>query len=375
MKIVPLLFLDKLYIKILTFCFFVCAIGAQGQDYFTGTMVDAITDEPLPYVNIGVLNMGLGTVSNEDGKFILKISKEKHWSETIQFSSIGYTTVTMPVQDLIFDENAFLNIELQPKVEVLEGIVLTSKGQLKPYPEIVGFDTSVKGSYGYWNKDIALGGELATKIPVRKGPRKLRRLSFTVVEKASDSVLVRVNVYNQAAGFPKENLVKDNIILTLNTVGVNNVDLTPYDIEVTNDFILSLELLQVYGDKIDLVLLASERTGESYKRYASQDKWESIYGSAMAYVLDTDYYSLPKGRYKKREGRKNRTVSGYIFKRGRGVANVAILNETTKERVLTDAKGKYMIEAETNDMLRFIVSEKNKQRRRVDKEQTINLSL
>ncbi len=369
------MFLDKLYIKILTFCFFVCAIGAQGQDYFTGTMVDAITDEPLPYVNIGVLNMGLGTVSNEDGKFILKISKEKHWSETIQFSSIGYTTVTMPVQDLIFDENAFLNIELQPKVEVLEGIVLTSKGQLKPYPEIVGFDTSVKGSYGYWNKDIALGGELATKIPVRKGPRKLRRLSFTVVEKASDSVLVRVNVYNQAAGFPKENLVKDNIILTLNTVGVNNVDLTPYDIEVTNDFILSLELLQVYGDKIDLVLLASERTGESYKRYASQDKWESIYGSAMAYVLDTDYYSLPKGRYKKREGRKNRTVSGYIFKRGRGVANVAILNETTKERVLTDAKGKYMIEAETNDMLRFIVSEKNKQRRRVDKEQTINLSL
>jgi hypothetical protein len=338
-------------------------------------MVDAITDEPLPYVNIGILNKGLGTVSNEDGKFILKISKEKHWSETIQFSSIGYTTITMPVQDLIFDENAFLKLELQPKVEVLEGIVLTSKGQLKPYPEIVGYETSIQRNYGYWNKDIALGGELATKIKVKKGPRKLRRLSFTVMEKASDSLLVRVNIYKNNEGLPHKNMAKDNIILTINSVGVVNVDLSPYTIEVANDFIVSLELLQVYGNKVGLVLLASDMKGESYKRYASQDKWEYIYGSAMAYVLDTDYYSLPKGRYKKREGRKNRTVSGFIFKRGRGVANVSVLNETTKERVLTDDKGKYLIEAEKNDMLRFIVSEKNKQRRRVDKEQTINLSL
>ena len=352
--------------------------GVQSQDYFTGTLVDAFTSEPLPYVNIGILDKGIGTVSNEDGKFILKISKEKQWTETIQFSSIGYETMRMVVKDLIFNVDDFPEMEMKQKIEVLEGLVLSSKGELKPYPEIVGYQTESKGSYGYWNKDIALGGELATKIPVRKGPRKLRRLSFTVADKAADSVLVRVNIYDEVGKLPQKNLVNNNILVTLNSVGVNNVDLRPYDIEVSDDFILSLELLKVYGDKIDLVLLASNtfgRYGDSYKRYASQDKWEAIEGFAMAYVLDTDYYTLPKGRYKKKEGRKNRVISGYIFKRGRGVSNIRVFNETTKESVLTDSKGKYTIEAETNDILRFIVSKKSKQRKRVGKEPTMNLSI
>lgn len=350
-------------------------ITVQGQDYFSGLTVDATTNEPLSYVNIGILNKGIGTVSNEDGKFVLNISKKEHWAEKLQFSSIGYETVSMLVRDLVFNSNSFPKVEMKSKIERLDGVILTNKGQLKAFPEEVGYETINRLKFGYWNENIALGGELATRIPVRKGPRVLRRLSFDVVEKAADSVLVRVNIYNDGGNLPQENLVQQNILVTLNTAGVTNVDLSPFKIEVANDFVVSLELLQVYGDEIDLVLLASNRTGDSFRKYASLDKWEKIEGSAMAYVLDTDYYTLPKGRYKKKEGRKNRTVSGHIFKRGRGVANVAILNETTKERVLTDAKGKYVIDAETNDILRFIVSEKNKQRKRVDEEQTINLSL
>lgn len=366
---------NKYYRKIVTLCLLFITIGIKGQDYFTGITVDAITNEPLPYVNIGILNKGIGTVSNDDGKFILKISKEEYWAEKLQFSSIGYETVSILVRDLVFNATDFPKVEMKTKIERLDGVILSNKGELKAFPEIVGYETINRLKFGYWNENIALGGELATRIPVRKGPRNLRRLSFDVVEKAADSVLVRVNIYNDGGNLPQENLVKENILVTLNTAGVTNVDLTPYDLEVTNDFIVSLELVQVYGDKIDLVLLASNRNGDSFRRYASLDKWEKIEGAAMAYVLDTDYYTLAKGRFKKKKARSKRAVSGYVFKRGVGVSNISVLNETTKEKVVTDAKGRYSIDAETNDILSFIVSETIKPRRRLGDEQTINISL
>lgn len=366
---------NKNYRKIVTLCLLFITIGIKGQDYFTGITVDAITNEPLPYVNIGILNKGIGTVSNDDGKFILKISKEEYWAEKLQFSSIGYETVSILVRDLVFNATDFPKVEMKTKIERLDGVILSNKGELKVFPEIVGYETINRLKFGYWNENIALGGELATRIPVRKGPRKLRRLSFDVVEKAADSVLVRVNIYNDGGNLPQENLAKENILVTLNTAGVTNVDLTSYDLEVTNDFIVSLELVQVYGDKINLVLLASNRNGDSFRRYASMDKWEKIEGAAMAYVLDTDYYTLAKGRYKKKKARSKRAVSGYVFKRGVGVSNISVLNETTKEKVVTDAKGRYSIDAETNDILSFIVSETIRPRRRLGDEQTINISL
>lgn len=364
----------KFVVKVLTILIFAFTSEVHAQDYFSGTIVDAITQEPLPYVNIGVFDKGIGTVSNVAGKFTLKLSIEKQWSESIQFSSIGYETRSMAIKDLVFNVDEFPKIGLKQKIEVLDGIVLSGEGALKPYPESVGFSTSNMVNFGYWNEDMALGAELATEIPVKKGLRNLRELSFTVIEKAADSVLVRVNVYKGDVSLPKENLAKDNILMLVKSIGVIRVDLRPYDINVSDDFIVSLELVKVYGEKVDLVLLASNTHGNSYKRYASQDKWERIEGPAMAYVLDTDYYTVPKGKYKKRTERIDKPVSGYVFKRGRALPNIEIVNETTKERVRTNSKGIYTIEAQRNDILRIFISENEEHLKTVDEHRIINLS-
>jgi len=367
---------DKIRLQILTLCLLVLATGVQGQNLFSGTMVDATTNEPLPYVNIGILNKGIGTVSNEEGKFVLKIFKEKQGSEAIQFSSIGYTTLSMPIKDLVFDTENFQRVKLKPKIEILNEVILTKKGALKPFPEEVGYPAKNLLNYGYWNKDIALGGELATKILVRKGPRKLRRLSINVLQKQADSVLVRINIYDGSGRLPQENLANDNIIISIKDVGMLNIELTPYAIEVKDDFIVSLELLKVYGTTIlPLILVASDSKGQSYKRYASQDKWEVIEDAAMAYVLDTDYYTLPKGKYKKKKARVNRKITGYVFKRGRGVSDIKVLNEVTKKAVSTNEKGSYQIEAETNDILRFYISPKKSYRKKVTQNNTVTINL
>lgn len=350
-------------------------VPVHAQDFYTGTLLDAKTGEALAYVNIGVLDRGIGTVSNEEGKFQLKISKEIQGTDILQFSSVGYETIRIPVKDLVLDDSVFPVITMKQKIELLQEVVLSDKGVLESVREQVGYETKSQRNFGYWNEDIALGAELATKIYVKKGNRRLRRFSMTTVANKADSVLVRLNFYDEAAGLPNHKLVQQNILVTLKDIGVRNVDLTPYNIEVKDDFIVSLELLQVYGDTVDLVLLASNREGTSYKRYASQGKWEPIGEVAMAYVLDTDYYTLAKGRYRKKSKgeRTQRLITGYVFRQGLSVPNITVINETTNETVLTDTKGIYSITAEHNDVIRFTISEEEIKRITVDDKDIVHM--
>jgi hypothetical protein len=48
------------------------------QTKLVGQVVDALTKEPLPFVNIGLVNENIGTVSDEQGYFILELDAERY---------------------------------------------------------------------------------------------------------------------------------------------------------------------------------------------------------------------------------------------------------------------------------------------------------
>jgi len=54
-----------------------------------GIVLDSISKEKLPYVNIWIPNTDKGTTSNEDGTFLIKPTDSV---QTIVFSAIGYQT-------------------------------------------------------------------------------------------------------------------------------------------------------------------------------------------------------------------------------------------------------------------------------------------
>ncbi|MBL7827487.1 MAG: hypothetical protein JNJ57_12695, partial [Saprospiraceae bacterium] len=54
--------------------FFVCCISfAFAQKSISGRVVDGVSSETLAYVSIGLPGTSIGTVSGEDGRFILEI--------------------------------------------------------------------------------------------------------------------------------------------------------------------------------------------------------------------------------------------------------------------------------------------------------------
>lgn len=55
----------------------------------TGTVVDAATNEPLPFVTVKVKGTTLGMVTDADGRFNLSIPDN---SDVLVFSFVGYVT-------------------------------------------------------------------------------------------------------------------------------------------------------------------------------------------------------------------------------------------------------------------------------------------
>jgi len=83
-----------------------------------GVLLDINTNEPLPYANIYVLHQHTGTISNENGHFLLNI-QALNKTDTVQFKYIGYTTKTLTISDLDSISAIYLKEEIFNLDEIL----------------------------------------------------------------------------------------------------------------------------------------------------------------------------------------------------------------------------------------------------------------
>ncbi|MDR1155768.1 MAG: carboxypeptidase-like regulatory domain-containing protein [Bacteroidales bacterium] len=103
---------------------FLCpSIRVNAQDsYFTvsGSIKDKLTRKPLEYVTISVVNHNIGTVSNADGEFTLKIP-ETAGAAFVECSHIGYYSFRIPVKgDNIVGAEALLT----PYAAALNAVII-----------------------------------------------------------------------------------------------------------------------------------------------------------------------------------------------------------------------------------------------------------
>lgn len=85
---------------------------------FKGRVIDREEKDVLPYTNISILTKNIGTISNIDGDFELKIP-ESMQLDTVAFSCLGYLQYRLPIADII---NMSYIIRLQPKTIQLKEI-------------------------------------------------------------------------------------------------------------------------------------------------------------------------------------------------------------------------------------------------------------
>ena len=85
----------------------------------TGTVVDANTNEPIPFVSIGSFNAPIGTSSNISGEFVLKVDS---LPQELVFSHINYERRSIRIL-----ENKPIVLELTPATKILDAITVQGR--------------------------------------------------------------------------------------------------------------------------------------------------------------------------------------------------------------------------------------------------------
>lgn len=86
-----------------------------------GKIHDSESNKPVPYASVGLLGYSLGTSSNDDGSFTIKIPSQFAKKFTLKISCVGYENL------LLENPESPLNLKLKPSTTVLNEVVVLDK--------------------------------------------------------------------------------------------------------------------------------------------------------------------------------------------------------------------------------------------------------
>lgn len=110
--------------KSIKIIFFLIVGIVYGQGEITGKIIDSDTGMAIPYVNIGIKDKAVGTVTNKNGSFNLSLNSNTLKDDNVIFSHLGYETKEYLVSSLLNNNNT---IELDPNATELEEVVVQFK--------------------------------------------------------------------------------------------------------------------------------------------------------------------------------------------------------------------------------------------------------
>ena len=113
--------------RLLTFFFFcsflLLLIQAQPVHQIKGTVIDKNSRQPLEFINVTVIGLNKGGVTNAEGHFT--IEQVPPGIYRLQATAIGYKRVTTP-EYILSTRNLNISIEMEENLTELEGITVTA---------------------------------------------------------------------------------------------------------------------------------------------------------------------------------------------------------------------------------------------------------
>ena len=107
----------------------ILSITTQAQDETTGTIAGKLSDnevegEPLPFANVIIKETNKGTTSDFDGLYSLK--NVEPGTYTVEFSFIGYETLTIPNVEVVAGKVTEVNTGLGASAAALDEVVIST---------------------------------------------------------------------------------------------------------------------------------------------------------------------------------------------------------------------------------------------------------
>lgn len=272
----------------LSVCLFIISLGLSAQTVLKGTLKDAASGETLPFVNLGLLHKNIGTVSDDNGVFHLAVPKVNE-TDTLRISAIGYATKDIPLGVLQKQLKEDPIVLLHEEATELEELVITNENT-EPKEVVMGNTTrSQSGSVGFTSNK--LGNEIGMVMVVRYPPMKLKTFTASVTSIKNPKLKMRLNFYSVKDGEPDKLIINQNIIVI---PPANNtlleVDLTPYNIVVEENFFVSLEWIESSTKAVKFSADFAEETIPMMLRATSQGNWEKAGNFGVGFTVTAQYW-------------------------------------------------------------------------------------
>lgn len=255
-----------------------------GQNSIVGQVINEFSQEPLPYVNIGLVNENIGTVSDEQGYFQLEIEPGNFKQSSLRFSMIGFETKTFVLQDYI--ENELLLIKLSEEVTQLEEVIVLEKKNFET--RVLGNKTTSKLIYASFTSN-KLGNEMGFVVRKRRSPMILKKFNISLVENDYGLIRFRLNFYSVENRLPTSTLLNENIIVQTDASSGNVCkDLTPYQIVIDEDFFVSIEWIEDLGPG-NLFFSGGFFGSPLIAREVSQGTWTKVGSASVGMNVEVRY--------------------------------------------------------------------------------------
>ena len=98
-------------------------LWAQPVHQVKGTVIDKSSRQPLEFINVMIVGLNKGGVTNAEGKF--SIEQVPPGIYRLQASAIGYKTVTTP-EYILSTRDLHIQIEMEENQTELEGVTITA---------------------------------------------------------------------------------------------------------------------------------------------------------------------------------------------------------------------------------------------------------
>jgi len=269
----------------LIFLFCTLSIQVEAQEKTIKGQVYDDHGNVLSWVNIGIRNMDVGTVSKEDGSFTLLIPDSLK-NNSLTFSFVGFEETTVPVEKL--NPSINMKVVLHEKTTELQEVIVTNK-ELKQktlgtklYAPLLWFNLTVRKQEGYL--------EPAKLIKIKESAKLLNaNIRVAGSKKSKDSITFRLNIYKIKDGLPGERLIEKNLIKTFPlSAKLLTFDLKDENIILDEDCAIAFEYIPKNTE--NPIPLYSFRavlgSTDAFIRSVSTGKWYPIDTGSLSLFLE-----------------------------------------------------------------------------------------
>ncbi len=260
-----------------------CHFEIYGQ-VIKGQVVDSITNAPLEYVSIGIINTSFGTISDERGYFEFEYKKQD-LSSTARVSMVGYEPQTFLISEILHKD---VKIKMVETTYEINEVVITPTRK-----KIIGANgfNKFQGWSGWAGLDIRKGYELGIKLDLGDKPVKINSLQVMLHRQAFDTSLFRLHIRAIEDTLILNELLTENILITItNESGWAKIDLEPYSLIMSGEIGLTLEWLNVQGINEDREMKIDDRMLKAYILLKNKKNQTGLYrwGPEAKWVINKD---------------------------------------------------------------------------------------